>query len=84
MWNDGWTHDGMMGWTAGGWHWLFSFHGILSIVFFAVIIFALMAIVRDLRRRDDKSPTEITSGMRDARGENTPDEYLETERHLKA
>jgi uncharacterized membrane protein len=44
----------MMGGAYGGWHWLFSFHGFLSIVFGALIVFAVVALVRDLRRREDK------------------------------
>ena len=64
MWNDGWTHGGMMGWADGGWHWLLSFHGLLSAIFLAVIVFALVGIVRDLRRRDDKSPAETTLATR--------------------
>ena len=84
MWNEGWTHNGMMGWTDGGWHWLFSFHGILSVVFLAVIIFASVAIIRDWRRRDGDSPAETTLGTRYAKGEITRDEYVEMKRRLKA
>lgn len=84
MWNDGWTHGGMMGWADGGWHWLFSFHGLLSIVFVAVIVFAVVALVRDGRRRDEKSPAETTLATRYANGEISHDEYVETKRHLNA
>ena len=49
MWNDGWTHE-MMGGSYGGWHWLFSFHGFLSIVFVAVIaVAAVFMIARTVR-----------------------------------
>ena len=84
MWNDGWTNGGMMGWADGGWHWLLSFHGLLSAIFLAVIIFALVGIVRDLRRRDSGSPAETTPATRHANGEISSDEYLKTKRHLKA
>jgi putative membrane protein len=84
MWNDGWTHDEMMGGAYGGWHWLFGFHGLLSIVFVAVIIFAVVALVRDSRRRDGESPAQSALGTRYAQGEISRDEYLETKRNLKA
>lgn len=84
MWNDGWTHGGMMGWAGGGWHWLLSFHGLLSIVFVAVIIFAVVALVRDSRRHDGESQAQSALRTRYAQGEISRDEYLETKRNLKA
>lgn len=83
MWNEGWTHYGMMGWADGGWHWLFSFHGLLSIVFVAVIIFALVAIFQDWRRRDGESSAAATLGTHYAKDEIAHDEYVEPKRHLK-
>lgn len=80
MWNEGWRHEGMMAWADGGWHWLLGFHGLLSIVFVAVIVFALVAIVRDLRRRDD----ENRPGDGSAKSEIGRDSHPDTERHLKA
>lgn len=70
----------MIGSMDGGWHWLMSFHGVLSIVFVVVIVFALVAIVRDLRRRDDES----RPGIGYAKGEISRDAYSEPDRHLKA
>ncbi len=47
MWNGNWTNDGMMGWGDGAWHWLFGFHGILSLLLLAVIVALIVALVRD-------------------------------------
>ncbi len=49
MWNEGWAETGSMGWS-GVWHWMFSFHGILSIVSITIIVIIATALFRDWRR----------------------------------
>ncbi|MBK8909490.1 MAG: hypothetical protein IPM60_16945 [Rhodospirillales bacterium] len=59
--NAGAMQDAMMGW-GGVWHWLTSFQGILTLFFVAVIVFALLALLRDWRRDRDESATGSRSG----------------------
>ena len=73
MWNDGMLQPGMMDWSMAGawgggdWHWMFSIHGLISIFFIAVIIFAATALLRDWRgeRRDDATNQRLVSRRRE-------------------
>lgn len=50
MWNDEGFGYGMDAMGDGMWHWIMGFHGILSLIFLALIIVGVVLLVRDLRR----------------------------------
>jgi uncharacterized membrane protein len=76
MFDGNWSHHGMMGEYDGGWSGFMGFHGILSLLFLGLIIFAGIALFREWRQGRPDSPVYSTLAEKYARGEIDRDEYF--------
>jgi len=85
MWNG---HYGMMGgWDGWGWFW--PFHFIIPLLFLALIVFAVVLVVRyaiggsEYGSRPERRPSGLDAlDERYARGEINRDEYLQKRRDI--
>lgn len=76
MWNNGFNNGAMMGWDGGGWSsWFMGFHGILWILFLALIVFGLIHLIRDRRRDPARDAALATLGQEYAGGRIDRDEF---------
>lgn len=67
MHSNGWMGMGYDGWAHDGWHGLFGFHGLITLIALAVIIFAIVALVRDWRTPTDAPSNHQQSNSTHAR-----------------
>lgn len=56
MWNDEGFGYGMGFMGDSMWNWITGFHGILSLIFLALIIAGVVLLIRDLRRAEGEGP----------------------------
>lgn len=71
-----------MGWTDFGWHWFMGFHGILTLLFLAVIVFIGFAIFRDMRKNRTTDTAVSVLENRYAMGQIDRDEFLQKRQEL--
>ena len=59
MWTQGSYHQGMMGWSDGGWSWLFmGGHAVLWLVVLALLVAVLVLALRGRTGREDRNDTD--------------------------
>ncbi len=69
-------HWHAMGWDAGIWPWFSGFHGVLWIALLAVIVFAVVHLVRGSRHNPEYDAALAALGEEYARGRISRDEFL--------
>ena len=82
MWHYGpWSVDG-----GSHWWWMMPFHGLFSLLFFVLVAWAVVALVRHLtaRKGGSRSPGLDALDERYAKGEIQREEYLQKRRDLGA
>jgi len=89
MWG-GYGQPGMMG-HDGGWYWWMGLHGLIWLLFIALLVVGLVALIRFLWRGGPAHPTARGTGRsaaldlleaRYARGEIEREEYLQKKQDL--
>lgn len=82
MWNNGYGHWNMMNWDGGVWPWFMGFHGILWILFLALIVFALVHLIRGWRRDPGRDAALATLAQEYASGRIDRDEFMRRKKDL--